>query len=105
MEIIVAGPFLRADRPRHIAARVRMTQVVPDEASGGNIAQQKKAAWLPRRPFLSYDGATFSRAISEPLHRGPISQPYPDRGPLLIRDSRELEPEPYAMVSHLRKMG
>lgn len=47
-----------------------------------NSAQQKKAARFPKRPFLSYGGCTFHRAISELPDRGPISRSSPGRRPL-----------------------
>jgi hypothetical protein len=36
------------------------------------IGHKKKAARFPGRPFLSYGGATFERAISELPHEKPL---------------------------------
>ncbi len=75
----VAGPPRREDRPcRRAAQRDRCTAATRDHA------QQKKAARFPERPFLSLRRPHISGAISERLHRGPISRPYPDRWPLQI---------------------
>jgi hypothetical protein len=56
-------------------------------------SKMKKAAWFPRRPFLSYDGATlagdFRTAAPEAyLLAASYSGAAPNRG------SRELLPEP-----------
>lgn len=67
--------------------------------------QQKKAARFPKRPFLSHGGAHSHRAISDLPDRGPISRSSPSSAAAAFRDSRELFPEPNAMVTHLRKMG
>jgi len=42
--------------------------------------------------------------MSELPDRGPISRSSPSSAAAASRDSRELLPEPNAMVSHLRKM-
>ena len=102
MENIVARPFARIDRPRRNVARL-------PTMSGGRgvkreLSQQKKAAWLPRRPFLSYGGPTLTGDFRTWLP-GAYLPADSYSGAAANRDSRELEPEPYAMVSHLRKMG
>ena len=48
--------------------------------------------------------ATHWRAISVRLHRGPISQPCPDRWPLLAGAVANWSPTPTRWVCHLRKM-
>jgi hypothetical protein len=47
-------------------------------------ALKKKAAWFPKRPFLSYGSLTFNGRFQDVGARGPISRPHPDRKPLLI---------------------
>src|ERR1700750_1209595 len=54
------------------------------------------------RPFLSY-GSPTSAGDFGPLHRGPISQPRPTRGPLQI-GAVATASRTDTMVSHLRKM-
>ncbi|GLR99502.1 hypothetical protein GCM10007858_71470 [Bradyrhizobium liaoningense] len=68
-------------------------------------APKKKAARFPKRPFLSYGGCTFTSGdfgASRPGAYLPIES---WSAAAASRDSRELLPEPNAMVSHLRKMG
>ena len=65
------GPFSAAHSRRDAARR-----------PGHEICSKKKAARFPKRPFLSYDGCTFHRAISELPDRGPISRSSPGRRPL-----------------------
>jgi hypothetical protein len=64
----------------------------------------KKAAWFPRRPFLSYGGYTLTGdfRISAP---GAYLPAISYSVTAARRGSRELEPDTDAMVSHLRKMG
>jgi hypothetical protein len=69
------------------------------------ISQKKKAARFPERPFLSYGGCTFTSGdfgASRPGAYLPIES---WSAAAAFRDSRELLPEPNAMVSHHRKMG
>jgi len=66
---------------------------------------KKKAARFPERPFLSHGGCTFTSGdfgASRPGAYLPIES---WSAAAAFRDSRELLPEPNAMVSHLRKMG
>ena len=69
-----------------------------------SAATKKKAAWLPRRPFLSHGCPTLTGDFRTSAP-GAYLLAASYSGAAAYRDSRELEPEPYAMVSHLRKMG
>jgi hypothetical protein len=64
----------------------------------------KKAAWFPRRPFLSYGSYTLAGdfRISAP---GAYLPAVSYSVAAARRGSRELEPDTDAMVPHLRKMG
>jgi hypothetical protein len=67
-------------------------------------ATQKKAAWFPRRPFLSYGSHTLAgdfRTSAPGAYLPAVSYSVTAAS----RDSRELEPDTDAMVSHLRKMS
>src|SRR6202041_605439 len=76
-----------------------------DAASASNIAtkKEKKAAWFPRRPFLSYGSSTLTGdfRISAP---GAYLPAVSYSAAAANRGSRELEPDTDAVVSHLRKM-
>ncbi len=65
---------------------------------------QKKAVWFPRRPFLSYGSHTLAgdfRTSAPGAYLPAVSYSVA----AARRDSRELEPDTDAMVSHLRKMS
>ena len=69
-----------------------------------NVATQKKAAWFPRRPFLSYGSHTLAgdfRTSAPGAYFPAVSYSVTAAS----RGSRELEPDTDAMVSHLRKMS
>jgi hypothetical protein len=55
---------------------------------------KKKAAWFPKRPFLSYGSLTFNGRSQGVRARGPISRLHPDRKPLLIGSVAIPLPEP-----------
>jgi len=57
------------------------------------FGQKKKAAWFPKRPFLSYGSFTFNGRSQGVRARGPISRLHPDRKPLLIGSVAILLPE------------
>jgi hypothetical protein len=68
------------------------------------VATQKKAAWFPRRPFLSYGSHTLAgdfRTSAPGAYLPAVSYSVA----AARRGSRELEPDTDAMVSHLRKMS
>ena len=68
------------------------------------MTQEKKAAWFPRRPFLSYGSHTLAgdfRTSAPGAYLPAVSYSVAAAS----RDSRELEPDTDAMVSHLRKMS
>jgi len=68
------------------------------------IQKKKKAAWFPRRPFLSYGGHTLAgdfRTSAPGAYLPAVSYSVAAAN----RGSRELEPDTDAMVSHLRKMS
>jgi hypothetical protein len=58
--------------------------------------ESPRAAQLPERPS-SLQQFHIKGAICEPLHRGPISRPYPHREPVLIGVPLELLAEPDLM--------
>jgi hypothetical protein len=60
--------------------------------------ESRRAAQLPERPSsLQQFHIKGKGAICEPLHRGPISRPYPHREPVLIGVPLELLAEPDLM--------
>jgi hypothetical protein len=61
---------------------------------GSKERVKKKAAWFPRRPFLSYGSLTFNGRSQGVRARGPISRLHPDRKPLLIGSVAIPLPEP-----------
>ena len=65
-------------------------------------ATEKGRPVCTERPFLSYGSSTLTGDFG-PLHRGPISQPRPTRGPLQI-GAVATASRTDTMVSHLRKM-
>jgi hypothetical protein len=70
----------------------------------GIAATKKKTAWFPRRPFLSYGSHTLAgdfRTSAPGAYLPAVSYSVA----AARRDSRELEPDTDAMVSHLRKMS
>ena len=69
-----------------------------------SVATKKKAAWFPRRPFLSYGSHTLAgdfRTSAPGAYLPAVSYSVA----AARRGSRELEPDTDAMVSHLRKMS
>src|SRR3954464_3043820 len=75
-----------------------VSQRTPDQRA------MKKAAWLPRRPFLSYGSHTLAgdfRTSAPGAYLPAVSYSVA----AARRGSRELEPDTDAMVSHLRKMS
>src|SRR5215208_6378965 len=69
-----------------------------------SVATKKKAAWFPRRPFLSYGSHSLAgdfRTSAPGAYLPAVSYSVATAR----RGSRELEPDTDAMVSHLRKMS
>src|SRR5262249_27975588 len=65
----------------------------------GLPSKDRRVAQLPERPSSACSSSTL-RAICGPLHRGPISRPYPHREPVLIGVPLELTAYPTRWTSH-----
>src|SRR4051795_3893817 len=97
---------LARTRNPEVFSYLRIPGLRPKRGASRNDDQRdekKKAARFPERPFLSYGGSTLNgRFRTSPpgayLPAGSYSAAAAHRG------SRDLDPEPDAMVSHLRKM-
>src|SRR6266481_661694 len=90
-------------RPRRPAVARRSAAPPRGWLSSLQPQSKKKAAWFPRRPFLSYGGSTLTgdfRTSAPGAYLPAVSYSVAAAN----RGSRELWPETDAMVSHLRKM-
>ncbi|WP_439375222.1 hypothetical protein [Bradyrhizobium sp. DASA03120] len=86
----------------HVGVR---STAIAFSGSGAARHQKKKAARFPERPFLSHGGCTFTSGDFGPSGPGAYLPIESLSAAAAFRDSRELWPEPNAMVFHLRKMG
>src|SRR5882724_7954192 len=90
-------------RPRRPAVARRSAEPLRGWLSSLQLQSKKKAAWFPKRPFLSYGGSTLTgdfRTSAPGAYLPAVSYSVAAAN----RGSRELWPETDAMVSHLRKM-
>ena len=97
-EKIAPSQARRVEKIGRAAARLNR-----DRLGRINAAHKKKAAWFPKRPFLSHGGHTLA-GRSQNVCTGGLSP-----GRILIggrckSGQSRLEPDTDAMVSHLRKM-
>src|SRR6266404_1536981 len=91
-------------RPRRPAVARRSAAPLRGWLSSLQLQSKKKAAWFPKRPFLSYGGSTLTgdfRTSAPGAYLPAVSYSVAAAN----RGSRELLPETDAMVSHLRKMS
>src|SRR5262249_3440130 len=70
-----------------------LTRTQDNRSAIGLPSKDRRAAQLPERPSSTCSSPTL-RAICGPLHRGPISRPYPHREPVLIGVPLELTAYP-----------
>ena len=87
------------------AQRRSATRCTASGTREANNKRRKRPLGFPSGLSCLTVAAHSHRAMSELPERGPISRSSPSSAAAAFRDSRELLPEPNAMVSHLRKMG
>ncbi len=106
------GAACNAAPPSRDQVSVRLSAAAQRRCSASGTREKFRQTPKEKGRLVSQSGLSCLTAAAHFIgrfrnfqHRGPISRPSPGRRAAAFRDSRELEPDTDAMVSHLRKMA